>query len=740
MIHQTQNYIPMQYRLPLLLTLFVLMVVPTQAQSFLDSPFLQPVSHKYPVDGEVEMRKMMVDRDDNVYALTDQGLYIVIDGQLVRDRRFRPLTDRVPVDVTVQNGAGALYYLYEDHYLSNAYAGHPYGEFEPGAYQQMAVNHSGDVLLAGDRNFSWRSSENEFTGNADETIRSIQANGEDFYVETETGISIFEEGELIEIVREEDIRSWAFGRNELFIATGRGYYSIDESNWSEKRALKEKVPVTPMNALAFDSERGRLWAGTPAGMFSTDSHREYRYWASKRWLASDEVLDVAVDSQGNGYALTKEGISEVRFNTMTLKDKADYFHEKVRKRHLRLGLIGEVRLEEPGDLTTTELIDTDNDGLWTSFYISSEIFRYAVTNDPQAKANAMEVFMSYERLLAINSLDGFPSRTFARQGVEVSHPDRWRESPQEQWQWKGHTSTDEYIAYLWVVGLMDQLLDLNEDEQQRIADFIDSIMTHIIENDYSFVDIDGKPTLWGRWNPEFVNWYPETVTDRKLNSAHLTAGLQLAYHLTGKEIYREEAYRMFEEHGYLDNIQIPMEQIAPTPDVIYEGDHPYPFEFDMGNGGWNHSDDEMYFLTYWVLYHYAFNNDLKKVYGDVIIDHWEIEKPERNSVWNLISYGTTGDIDIESVKWHLREFQLDMVRWDVKNSHRGDLEILEENFRGQTTKELLPPSERRTMRYNGNPFSLDGGRGGLRELAGDEFLLPYWMGRYLEVIKPREAD
>ncbi|MEX2403952.1 MAG: hypothetical protein WD625_07445, partial [Balneolales bacterium] len=184
----------------------------------------------------------------------------------------------------------------------------------------------------------------------------------------------------------------------------------------------------------------------------------------------------------------------------------------------------------------------------------------------------------------------------------------------------------------------------------------------------------------------------------------------------------------------------PMEQIAPTPDVIYEGDHPYPFEFDMGNGGWNHSDDEMYFLTYWVLYHYAFNNDLKKVYGDVIIDHWEIEKPERNSVWNLISYGTTGDIDIESVKWHLREFQLDMVRWDVKNSHRGDLEILEENFRGQTTKELLPPSERRTMRYNGNPFDLDGGRGGLRELAGDEFLLPYWMGRYLEVIKPREAD
>ena len=63
-------------------------------------------------------------------------------------------------------------------------------------------------------------------------------------------------------------------------------------------------------------------------------------------------------------------------------------------------------------------------------------------------------------------------------------------------------------------------------------------MTHIIENDYYFIDLDGKPTLWGRWNPEYVNWYPLHVSDRKLNSAHLIAGLQLAYHLTGKEIYK----------------------------------------------------------------------------------------------------------------------------------------------------------------------------------------------------------
>src|SRR5690625_5881175 len=114
---------------------------------------------------------------------------------------------------------------------------------------------------------------------------------------------------------------------------------------------------------------------------------------------------------------------------MTLQDKADYFHDKVRKRHLRLGLIGETRMSVPGDVTTTQLVDTDNDGLWTSFYMGSEIFKYAATGNRVARANALETFMSYERLLSINQLDGLRSRGFARRGYAYSKPDRWRESP-----------------------------------------------------------------------------------------------------------------------------------------------------------------------------------------------------------------------------------------------------------------------------------------------------------------------
>jgi len=38
-------------------------------------------------------------------------------------------------------------------------------------------------------------------------------------------------------------------------------------------------------------------------------------------------------------------------------------------------------------------------------------------------------------------------------------------------------------------------------------------------------------------------------------------------------------------------------------------------------------------------------------------------------------------------------------------------------------------------KHNGNAFRLDGGDGGHEEFSGDIYLLPYWMGRYLGVIK-----
>jgi hypothetical protein len=50
--------------------------------------------------------------------------------------------------------------------------------------------------------------------------------------------------------------------------------------------------------------------------------------------------------------------------------------------------------------------------------------------------------------------------------------------------------------------------------------------------------------------------------------------------------------------------------------------------------------------------------------------------------------------------------------------------------------QIVPYSEREVMRWNGNPYRLDGGDPlGRREDDGTAFLLPYWMGRYHRLIE-----
>jgi hypothetical protein len=185
------------------------------------------------------------------------------------------------------------------------------------------------------------------------------------------------------------------------------------------------------------------------------------------------------------------------------------------------------------------------------------------------------------------------------------------------------------------------------------------------------------------------------------------------------------------QHGYLDNLMRPIREIGPAPADADDWSK-------MLSENWNHSDDEMYFLGYWGLYRYAFNDSLKALYKEAIIDHWEAERPEKEGAWNLFT-AMTGieNFDLEESIWYLQEFPLDLVTWTMNNSHRKDIEWLEPNFRQQFTREVLPPDELRISRHNANRFTLDGGNNGRSEYsAGDIWLLPYWLGRYLGVITP----
>jgi hypothetical protein len=472
---------------------------------------------------------------------------------------------------------------------------------------------------------------------------------------------------------------------------------------------------------------GKVWFGSGRGAFMLRDDNKFNYYASERWLPSDLVIDITKGPEKSVLILTDKGLGQICTKQMTLYDKAMFYDKQVRQRHIRNGFNATVSSMVNGDVTTGSMSTSDNDGLWTSMYLAGEVFRYAVTKSENALLNVRESLDAMERLYTINPVPGFPSRSFERRGYKYKDKP-WRRADDPEWDWKSTTSSDEAIGHIFAFAAIAELIDIPELQEKAIV-LIDTLMGHVVENDFYMVDWDGKPTQWGRWNPDYVNARPVMVGDRKINSSNIIGMLQTAYHFTKKEKYKEAAFYLINEHGYLKNLMCPMSEIGMAPENADD------LSKDLSDS-WNHSDDEMYFCGYWGLYRYAFNDSLKVMYKKAIVDHWESERNEKEGAWNIMT-ALVGleEIDLDEAIWYLQKYPLDMINWTVLNSHRKDIEKLEPNFRKQFTKEVLPASELRISRHNANRFDLDGnGAGSVEYSAGDIWLLPYWMGRYLGVI------
>jgi len=76
---------------------------------------------------------------------------------------------------------------------------------------------------------------------------------------------------------------------------------------------------------------------------------------------------------------------------------------------------------------------------------------------------------------------------------------------------------------------------------------------------------------------------------------------------------------------------------------------------------------------------------------------------------------------------------MDLIGWNVDNSHRKDLVKVEPNFRSQEYTEVLPRDER-PMHLHNNAYRNNGSEGGRREYPPYLYLMPYWAGRYVEAI------
>ncbi|MCF0072091.1 hypothetical protein LZD49_16545 [Dyadobacter sp. CY261] len=726
-----------------LLLLTTIAITKAQGPSvYKDKPFLQDFSVKYYADTmQSSLLKVAADRNGVVQMLATEGLRHTYDGQflypgkVVPDRNYRYMKDKhISGLIRYEN---QLVYLTDQVVFSNAWAGTLFSKhnlpkakiFAGGKDFTFLISDGESLELIKDSKSLWNG---KLPDDAAIAV-AFQSNANQFWILGKK--SLYKLGvsdkKLAKALSGNDFTTFDVTSKEtkIFIGTRDGYLVFDIPTGKQTGEIRRKLPVT--NITAIKEVDGKVWFGSDLGAFALRADNKYDYYFGERWLPGNAVIDIQEGPKNSVLVLTTKGLGQIEFKSMTLEAKAMLFEDQVRLRHIRNGFNSHLVGLSHGDLSTGFMEDSDNDGLWTSMYLGGEIFRYAATKNPEALQNCRESMDAMERLYTVNPVAGFPARSYERSGHinELHDIERWQHSPEKEWDWKATTSSDEIIGHIFAFGAAAELVDDPKIKKQAIM-LIDTVMSHIVKNNMYLIDYDGKPTQWGKWHPDYVNSFPINVGDRKLNSSNIVAMLQTAYHFTKKEKYKAKALELMTKHGYFENMMRPMSVIGRAPEDADE-------HAKHMSDGWNHSDDEMYFLGYWGLYRYALNDTLKARYKQQIIDHWQAERPEKEGAWNIFTAVTSPkEFDLDETVWYLREHPIDLIDWVIKNSHRKDIEKLEPNFRKQSIKEVLPPDERPIQRHNANMFSLDrsGGNGAGEHSAGDIWLLPYWMGRYLGVI------
>ena len=727
----------------------ITVIAMAQDGSFTDTTFWQETHKPYLVtiqQKNVGARSIILDKENNVWIATSAGILMKKNG------------------------------------LSNWTS--PFPTAENGPAFCVAVNKEGDVFMGNWKGmYRYKNNTLQFLHGTDGPIASICAATEGIYAAGPKGIWLYNNQSFVpmkNIVGRSVRKIISDGAKGLWVATDVGLYhctpagskhiidtslllsayvkglAFDSKNtlWAgglggvnilqkEKRIRvirsADGLPTRFVNCLA-TAANGTVWVGTDVGIARFAENGSHSLLFSERWLLDDQVNDICFDAAGNAWVATAKGVSAIMKNKMSLATKQNYFYDVLMKRHIRAPWIaGQCQLLVPGDVNSWQADDDDNDGEFTGNYLTMEACRYAATKDPDAREKAKKAFHFLKQLEEITGGDGY----FARSIVPVSWGDRvhdgnrtystqelaeemvieprfkpvetrWHLSADSQWLWKGDASSDEWCGHMMGYYFYYELA-ADAAEKILVRNHVARLADHLIANDFNMMDIDGKHTRWSVWSPSKLNHDPEWQPDQFQNSMEILAFLKLAFYMTGENKYQENYLRLINKEHYLDNMARVTSQ-NPAWFIYY--------------------DVTMQAYLYPIFLHCEKDPKLLAFYKQHI-DEWMIHRVnDKNPLINfLYSYATQKPTELKASVDFLTDTPLDLVDWHIDHTKREDIKIVHQPvLSDQQVNELPPPSIRQVVRWDKNPWLAKGGSP-VMEREPVFWLLPYWMGRYLNMIR-----
>ncbi len=507
--------------------------------------------------------------------------------------------------------------------------------------------------------------------------------------------------------------------SRLFVATSEGLNVLRGATWYHIDG-DDGLCYHDTTCLATGFDRD-LWIGTNRGAIRR-VRDEYQFFGYQRWIPHDSVTAVACGS-GRVCLATRGGLSIIRYEPYTLAKKAAYYERWLREWGMkRLGFVHSLLLENGRWVREV----SDNDVGYSSHYLAARCFEYAVTGSEQAREEAVDMMRSVKWSEEITPLDGFPARSIFAVGEDAHQsstgsgglPAEWHRTEDERWEWKGDTSSDEVDAQIYATVVFLNLAAREEDRDWAV-DHLHRVVGHIVDNGFVLRDVDGKPTRWARWDPDYLQT-PYGYYARGLNGMEAFSYLTTALHFTGDEKFAR-AKQFHRQQGYLSDI---LRQKITFP----------PQEFTI-------FDDRLAFFAYFPLIQYETDPSLKSVWRRSLERSWEIKRSEAVPWFHFLYGALTGnDCETQQAVEHLRGWPLDLRRWSWTNSHRDDLHMPPGYREYSERPRPLNPRETAPNRWDADFMRLDGPDGGRVVSDPGGWLEAYWMGRYYGMITAPQTD
>lgn len=429
-----------------------------------------------------------------------------------------------------------------------------------------------------------------------------------------------------------------------------------------------------------------------------------------------------------------------------MEDKARYLQRDLKEKHLLDGLyVSIVPATAPGEKLTHSVDEPGNvihAGVWTGRYLGGVAYQYAVTRDRDVRIHGGALLAGLRRLQEVTGKPGLlargyvkghgPVELFERGGGDSAH---WHQGQGQfsDYRFYSDVSVDNFNAVLYGYALYYDLAA--DDAQKKIIAFdVDRLMTHLLDNHYRIVDLNGQVTQFGHVgiDPDpardgyYLKLYANQIARystgpgwRPSLRASLMAlpDLLIAYHITGKQRYRDE-YRKV------------IERFAGNPEPARDT-RPYSLERVAKV---NHSSEGQAYEALFNLIRYEDDPKLLEIYNRWVSDLWEMNWMEGNSLYTFMTLALLprkweptkpgkmrpiatdlphAEESLQLAVDTLRRYPMDRVLHPVMNSIRPDIELNPTVDRGREKQAAKPvPIDQRPLdneyAWKGNPYALDG--------------------------------